>query len=130
VRESSPRHLAPNDPRFINDDRIAVVDRGLLVLLYGQTVSRIVHLTIDDIIDMQHKLQLRLGPEPVDIRVPLTTCCAGSSIIGAERQPWVTLTSTLGYFQAETPANRFTASFSESVKNELAFRSAGVVIPH
>jgi hypothetical protein len=41
------------------------VDRaaGLLVLLYGQAVSRIVRLTIDDVLYADGVIQLRLGRE-------------------------------------------------------------------
>ena len=73
------RHLLDDDRRWylakvlLHDDTIAVVDRagGLLVLLYGQTVSRIVQLTVDDVIVTQHQVQLRLGHEPVTIPTPL-----------------------------------------------------------
>lgn len=51
------------------DTRIRVA--GCLVLLYGQTVSRIASLTADQIIASPGRMRLRLGTRPVDVPAPL-----------------------------------------------------------
>lgn len=73
------RHLLDDDHRWavarnlLQSDTVAVVDRvaGLLVLLYGQSTSRIVRLTVHDVIDTSVLVQLRLGAEPVALPSPL-----------------------------------------------------------
>jgi hypothetical protein len=59
--------------RLLHDDTLATVDRvaGLLVLLYGQMVSRIVRLTVDDISESEGHVMLRLGKWPLTVPQPL-----------------------------------------------------------
>ncbi|MEV6527403.1 hypothetical protein AB0M43_36315 [Longispora sp. NPDC051575] len=59
--------------RLLHDDAITTPDRtaGLLVLLYGQTVSRIVGLTTDHVTQADGQVRLRLGPTPMTIPGPL-----------------------------------------------------------
>ena len=59
--------------RLLHDDSLATVDRvaGQLVLLYGQKVSRIIQLTIDDVTEADGLVQLRLGRHPLVIPDPL-----------------------------------------------------------
>ncbi|WKN60658.1 hypothetical protein HJ581_0044075 [Rhodococcus opacus] len=59
--------------RLLHEDTLATVDRvaGLLVLLYGQMVSRIASLTIDDITATDGVVRLRLGREPLLLPSPL-----------------------------------------------------------
>ncbi|WP_280302276.1 hypothetical protein [Nocardia abscessus] len=58
---------------LLHDDTIATTDRvaGLLTLLYGQTLSRIVRLTTDDVTHNEHGVLLRLGRRPLVLPTPL-----------------------------------------------------------
>lgn len=60
---------------LLHNDSIALADRfaGLLVLLFGQTASRIVTLTIDDLEQAGDTVTLRLGQKPVELPAPLDT---------------------------------------------------------
>jgi hypothetical protein len=60
------RHLRHNDTNTASD-RVA----GLLVLLYGQPVARIVRLTTDTIIHTNGRVQLLLGHQPLTVPNPL-----------------------------------------------------------
>ncbi|MDR8412597.1 hypothetical protein MTP10_28195 [Nonomuraea sp. 3-1Str] len=59
--------------RLLHDDSLDTRVRvaGCLVLLYGQTVSRIAPLTGDQIIDDPGQMRLQLGIRPVDVPAPL-----------------------------------------------------------
>ncbi|AIG74332.1 Hypothetical protein AJAP_07075 [Amycolatopsis japonica] len=59
--------------RLLHDTTIAVPDRvaGLLVLLYGQTPSRITTLTADDITHFRGEVHLCLGPQPLALPRPI-----------------------------------------------------------
>lgn len=59
--------------RLLHDDVIAVGDRvaGLLVLLYGQPLTKIVQLTVDDIDVDDSGASMRFGTEPVVMLEPL-----------------------------------------------------------
>lgn len=84
---------------LLQSDTVAVVDRvaGLLVLLYGQSTSRIVRLTVHDVIDTSVLVQLRLGAEPVALPSPSMTYCDNSSFGGVGKLRSVTRTLTTGY---------------------------------
>lgn len=59
--------------RFLHDDSIAAVDRvaGLLVLLYGQPLTKIAALTTDQVLTTDEGIRLALGPHPVTVPPPL-----------------------------------------------------------
>ncbi|SED63087.1 Site-specific recombinase XerD [Amycolatopsis tolypomycina] len=86
-----PRVFADEDRRWrtarqlLHDDTIATIDRvaGLLVLLYGQAVSRIVRLTINDVLRADGAVQLRLGRQPLMVPEPLDTLLLG--LVGTRR---------------------------------------------
>ncbi|MGW5742051.1 hypothetical protein [Amycolatopsis sp. NPDC003861] len=65
--------------RLLHDDTIAAIDRvaGLLVLMYGQAVSRIVRLTVDDVLHVDGTVQLRLGRLPLAMPEPLDALLLG-----------------------------------------------------
>lgn len=73
------RHLLEDDHRWslanhlLHSDTEDVVNRvaGLLVVLYGQSASRIVGLKVDDVIDNGNQVQILLGVEPVVVPTPL-----------------------------------------------------------
>lgn len=58
---------------LLHDDTHALEDRvaGLLVLLYGQPLGRIVRLTRDHIIQSPTRVELLLGSVPLDLPAPL-----------------------------------------------------------
>lgn len=58
---------------LLHDDTIATIDRvaGLLVVLYGQTLSRIVQLSTDDATRDGSAVSLRLGRRPLMLPAPL-----------------------------------------------------------
>jgi hypothetical protein len=58
---------------LLHDDSHGLEDRvaGLLVLLYGQPLSRIVRLTSDQIVQSPTRVELRLGSVPLDLPAPL-----------------------------------------------------------
>jgi len=60
---------------LLTDDTLDPADRvaGLLVVLYAQRLSRIATLTRDDITIANDTVQLRLGPDPLDLPDPLAT---------------------------------------------------------
>ncbi|MFJ9949414.1 hypothetical protein [Kitasatospora sp. NPDC091207] len=60
--------------RLLHDTKLATGDRvaGCLVLLYGQPVSRITHLTTSHIQDDGTVLSLRLGTKPLEVPSPLS----------------------------------------------------------
>ncbi|MDR7170493.1 hypothetical protein J2W56_004244 [Nocardia kruczakiae] len=59
--------------RLLHDDSFRTADRvsGLLILLYGQPVARIVCLTTADVTQTGDRVQLRLGRQPLTIASPL-----------------------------------------------------------
>ncbi|MEU8927523.1 hypothetical protein AB0D10_42570 [Kitasatospora sp. NPDC048545] len=59
--------------RLLHDTSLATGDRvaGCLVLLYGQPVSRITHLTTNHVLDTGDALHLHLGAKPLEIPAPL-----------------------------------------------------------
>lgn len=59
--------------RLVADTELTTTDRaaGLLLLLFAQPAVRICRLTTEHVIDDGHRLQLRLGRQPVDIPAPL-----------------------------------------------------------
>jgi hypothetical protein len=60
---------------LLNDEDLDPVDRvaGALVTLYAQPLSRIVTLTTSDVIVTNGQVQLRLGPDPLELPEPLAT---------------------------------------------------------
>ncbi|MFC9816111.1 hypothetical protein ACFVJM_29090 [Streptomyces virginiae] len=72
------RTLADNDRwrlahRFLHDSTITTADRvtGLLVLLYGQPVTKIAQLTTNHIQQAADGIRLALGPHPITVPPPL-----------------------------------------------------------
>jgi len=62
--------------QLVTDTTIDPVDRvaGALIVLYAQPLERIVTLTTDDVILTDHDgVQLRLGPDPLDLPEPFAT---------------------------------------------------------
>jgi len=62
--------------QLVTDTTIDPVDRvaGALIVLYAQPLERIVTLTTDDVILTAHDgVQLRLGPDPLDLPEPFAT---------------------------------------------------------
>ena len=59
--------------RLLHDETVDLTDRvaGCLVLLYAQQLSRIVAITVDQVIDRGGEVQLRLGPQEVVVPEPL-----------------------------------------------------------
>ncbi|WP_327099686.1 hypothetical protein OIE68_13350 [Nocardia vinacea] len=59
--------------RLLHDTSLTTGDRvaGLLILLYGQTVARIVRLTTTDVTDTGDQVALRLGRQPLTVPNPL-----------------------------------------------------------
>jgi hypothetical protein len=58
--------------RFLTDQRIPLRTRvaGCLLLLYAQPVTRLVRLTIHDVIDHESQVSLRLGTPPAPVPEP------------------------------------------------------------
>ena len=85
--------------RLLHDSAIALEDRvaGLLVLLYGQPISRIALLTRDRVIENPTSVQLLLGTKPVDLPAPLedlvrqlTSKRHGHAVVGRTHDhPWM-----------------------------------------
>ena len=61
--------------RLLHDDRLDLTDRvaGALLLLYGQQLTRITAITVDQVICDDHEVRLRLGPDPIQLPEPLAT---------------------------------------------------------
>lgn len=61
--------------RLATDDQLDPADRvaGLLVVLYAQPLTRIATLTRNDIVTLDDRVQLRLGPDPLDLAEPLAS---------------------------------------------------------
>ncbi|WP_143230465.1 hypothetical protein [Actinosynnema sp. ALI-1.44] len=61
--------------RLLHDDTLATADRvaGLLVVLYGQPISRIVRLTTDQVSQVDGQVRLMLGRAPLTVPSPLDT---------------------------------------------------------
>ncbi|MFG3120349.1 hypothetical protein ACGF4C_39080 [Streptomyces sp. NPDC048197] len=59
--------------RLVAATQLTTTDRavGLLLLLFAQPAARICRLTTEHIIDDGHRIQLRLGRQPVDLPAPL-----------------------------------------------------------
>ncbi|MEU4280805.1 hypothetical protein AB0F57_38725 [Streptomyces tanashiensis] len=64
--------------RFLHDDTIDTVDRvvGLLVLLYGQPLTKISRLTTSHVIQAGQSVRLALGTHPVDVPHRWTGSCS------------------------------------------------------
>jgi integrase len=61
--------------RILHDPDIDVADRvaGALIVLYGQTVTKVTRLTIDDITIADDRTTVRLGTTPIDVGEPLAS---------------------------------------------------------
>lgn len=60
--------------RLLHDSESAGIEEriaGCLVLLYGQPLTKIVQLTVDDLLEHEGSLYLRLGAEPLEVAPPL-----------------------------------------------------------
>ncbi len=85
--------------RLLHDEHLAAADRvaGLLVLLYGQSLTHITLLTRDKIIATPDGIQLLLGDVPVVLPAPLGALVDrldrdryGSAVIGrTDTHPWL-----------------------------------------
>src|SRR5689334_5065633 len=84
--------------RFLHDDTIDTVDRvvGLLVLLYGQPLTKISRLTTSHVIQAGQRVRLALGTHPVDVPPPLDRLLLalaedreGPPGLGRADQPWL-----------------------------------------
>ena len=64
--------------RLVDDDTLDPADRvaGALVVLYAQPLTRIVTLTTADVVLGPDRVQLRLGPDPLDIPEPFADAAA------------------------------------------------------
>jgi hypothetical protein len=65
--------------RLVDDDTLDPADRvaGALVVLYAQPLTRIVTLTTADVVLAPGRVQLRLGPDPLDIPEPFAELLHG-----------------------------------------------------
>ena len=65
--------------RLVDDDTLDPADRvaGALVVLYAQPLTRIVTLTTADVVLGSDRVQLRLGPDPLDIPEPFAALLRG-----------------------------------------------------
>ena len=61
--------------RLVEDDTLDPADRvaGALVVLYAQPIARIITLTTADVLDTDGQVQLRLGPDALDLPEPFAT---------------------------------------------------------
>ncbi len=61
--------------RILHDPDIDVADRvaGALIVLYGQTVTKVTRLTIDDITIADDRTTVRFGTTPIDVGEPLAS---------------------------------------------------------
>jgi hypothetical protein len=59
--------------RLLSDETLDPVDRvaGTLLVLYAQTLTRIVELTLGDVIHDHGAVLLRLGPDPLELPAPI-----------------------------------------------------------
>jgi hypothetical protein len=73
VARISVQTVTENAQRLLYDEQLALVDRvaGLLVLLYGQPLSRIVTLTVDRVGARNDAASLRFGVEDIELIEPL-----------------------------------------------------------
>lgn len=98
-RSEDADHLLATARRFATDDTVPLVDRvaGLLLLCYGQTLSRLVRLKRDDVVLGPAGTSIRFGPtettlaDPVDRLVgELQARPQGRAATGApESSPWL-----------------------------------------
>ncbi|MFF9673584.1 MULTISPECIES: hypothetical protein [Streptomyces] len=67
--------------RTLNDDSLPLRTQvaAALVLLYAQPVSRIVRLTLDDVIDLGATVTVRLGDPPSPLPEPVAASCGHTS---------------------------------------------------
>ena len=102
--------------RLLHDDSLATVDRvaGQLVLLYGQKVSRIIQLTIDDVTEADGLVQLRLGRHPLVIPDPLDQLILQLVDNRRDRPLSGTQTTTTGCSPAVFPASHCTHRYLPS----------------
>lgn len=69
-----PETQVPTARRLLHDSESAGIEEriaGCLVLLYGQPLTKIVQLTVDDLLEHEGSLYLRLGAEPLEVAPPL-----------------------------------------------------------
>jgi hypothetical protein len=73
--------------RVLHDPDVEVIDRvaGALVVLYGQTVTKISRLTVDDVTITGDHTSIQLGITAIDVGEPLATHVR--QLIGARRWP-------------------------------------------
>jgi hypothetical protein len=60
--------------RFLHDDAIAITDRvaGLLLLLYGQPLTKVAHITREQILSSAHHASIMLGAKPLELQEPVS----------------------------------------------------------
>jgi len=84
--------------RLIREDSLDSRDRvaGLLVMIYGQPITRIARLRLDDVQTAERGVLLRLGKEPIAMVQPVAhLLCAlvrephGGAVTAAARTPWL-----------------------------------------
>jgi hypothetical protein len=85
--------------RLLHDNTLALQDRvaGLLMLLYGQPLSRIARLRRDQLVETPAGVQLLLGDKPVDLPSPLEDLVRelagnhhGHAVVGhTDEHPWL-----------------------------------------
>jgi hypothetical protein len=70
--------------RLLHDDSVSIQDRvaGLLLLLFGQPLSKVARLTRDQIVHDDTRTRIMLGAEPLDLPSP-----AGRARAPTRRQP-------------------------------------------
>lgn len=59
--------------RFLHDDAIAIADRaaGLLLLLYGQPLTKVAHIKREQILSSAHGASIVLGTKPLELQEPV-----------------------------------------------------------
>lgn len=72
---ADPEHRWTIAARLGSDDQLDPADRvaGLLVVLYAQPLSRIATLTRDDVLILEDRVHLQLGPDPLELTEPLAS---------------------------------------------------------
>jgi hypothetical protein len=98
VATAAVTDLAATARRLLTDDTVALVDRvtGLLVVLYGQPLSRIAALTVDHIDRTEAGTTLKLGATPVELAEPfgqlvsqLAANHSGRAVLADPTSPWL-----------------------------------------
>lgn len=84
--------------RLLHDDDVSLTDRvaGLLVILYAQSLSAIVRLTVDDVTAADNVVLIRLGRDPIELPEPLGVLVArlasdraGRATVAADPGRWL-----------------------------------------